>query len=247
MNIVFGSLLLLVALGYGAWFLYTPTLMRQVQTQVKAEQDRAKAERDTKIADLKKQEAEAKTEEEKKILAQERKDAENEKTVSAPFMDFSSMNPMADKRIAVYYAIEVSAAVILNVLMIVSGAALMGLTEWGRRLAIRVAQLKIARWIAMTITQMVLVLPIMMETSQKAMASLEAQVKARPGGATMPAMNQFVQIGMIFSAIGMIFVAAIACIYPALAWWYLNRPPARAACMKLPEKPETDLTWETTA
>jgi hypothetical protein len=174
MNIVFGALLLLTALGYGVWFLYTPVLMRQVQTQVKEEQDREKTNRDTKIADLKKQEAEAKTEEEKKSLAEERKDAENEKTVRPPFMDISSMNPMADKRIAAFYAIEVSASVILNVIMIISGAALMGLTEWGRRLAILVSQLKIARWIAMIIVQMVLVLPFTMEISRKAMAQMEA-------------------------------------------------------------------------
>ena len=125
MNIVFGVLLLLTALGFGTWYLLTPTLMRQAQTQVKAEQDREKAERETKIAELKTQEAEAKTAEEKNSLAEERKDLETEKKkkVTVPTMDFSSMNPMADKRLAVYYAIEVSAAVILNVLMIVSGAA----------------------------------------------------------------------------------------------------------------------------
>ncbi len=247
MNIVFGALLLLTALGYGVWFLYTPVLMRQVQTQVKEEQDREKTNRDTKIADLKKQEAEAKTEEEKKSLAEERKDAENEKTVRPPLMDISSMNPMADKRVAVYTAVEVSASVILNLLMIVSGAALMGLAEWGRRLAILVAQLKIVRWIAMTIAQMVLVLPATMEMTQKAAAKVEAQIKTQPGGAGMPPMNQFVQIGMIFSAVWMIFAAVIACIYPALEWWYLSRPAARAACMKPPAKSETDLTWETTA
>ncbi len=134
-------------------------------------------------------------------------------------MDFSTMNVMADKRIAVYTVIELSAAVILNVLMIVSGAALMGLTEWGRRLAILVSQLKIARWIAMTIAQLVLVLPVSMEISQKAMAQVEVQIKAQPGGAGMPPMRQFVQIGMIFAAVWMVFAAAIACIYPALQWW----------------------------
>ncbi len=247
MNIVFGALLLLTALGYGFWYLYTPTFMKQMQTTVKAEQDREKVDRETKIADLKKQEAEAKTDEEKKSLTEERKDLEIEKKVTTPILDFSNMNPMADKRVATYYAIEVSASVILNVLMIVSGAALMGLTEWGRRLAILVSQLKIARWIAMTIVQLVLILPIGMEMSQKAMAQMEVQIKAQPGGAGMPPMRQFVQIGMIFSAVWMIFAAAIACIYPALEWWYLSRPPSRAACMKLPAKPETDLTWETTA
>jgi hypothetical protein len=246
-NIILGAFLLLGALGFGAWYLYTPIFMKQLQTQVKAEQDREKADQDTKIAELRKQEAEAKTAEEKKSLAEERKDLELEKNVTGPIVDLPNMNVMADKRIAVYTAIEVSAAVILNVLMIVSGAALMGLTEWGRRLATLVAELKIVRWIAMTIAQLVLVLPATLEMTQKAMAQAEAQIKTQPGGAGMPALNPLLQVGMIFTAAWMVFAAVLACIYPALAWWYLTRPAARAACMKLPAKPETGPNWQTTA
>ena len=63
--------------------------------------------------------------------------------------------------------------------MIVAGGGLMGLTEWARRLAIRVAQLKILRWVAMIVTTMVMILPMTMESTQKAMRALEAQIKAR--------------------------------------------------------------------
>ena len=164
MNIIFGSLLLLLALGHGFWYLYTPTFTRQMQERLnKAEAD-AKAERDERIANLKKLEAEAKTKEEKAVLKDELDSIEKKTSVSVmPFSNLSSMNVMSDKRIAAYYAVEVSAAVILNVLMIVSGAGLLGLAEWARRMAIVVAQLKILRWIAMTVTLMVLVLPVTME------------------------------------------------------------------------------------
>ena len=251
MNIIFGSLLLLIALGHGFWYLYTPTFTRQMQARVnKVEADR-KASLEDRIAELKEQEAAAKTQEEKESLKDARAAIEKNASVSVvPFGNLSSMNVMSDPRIAAYYAVEVSAAVILNVLMIVSGAGLLGLKEWSRRMAIIVAQLKIARWGAMTLLQMFVVLPRTMEMTQKAMAVAEAQIKARGGGATMPVpMSEFVRFGMIFAAVWQVFCAIVACVYPALLWWYLSRPPARAACMKQPEpeKPEHDHEWGTTA
>ena len=65
--------------------------------------------------------------------------------------------------------------------MIISGAGLIGLTEWARRLAIRVAQLKILRWIAMTVVLWSWSCPMTMEMTQKAMAAAEAQIKAEGG------------------------------------------------------------------
>lgn len=250
MNIIFGSLLLLTALGHGFWYLYTPTFTRQMQERVKQVEDKAKSERDEKIADLKKQEAAAKTKEEKETLKDERVELEKNIGVNVmPLSEFTGMNVMADKRIAAYYAVEVSAAVVLNVLMIVSGAGLLGLREWARRMAIIVAQLKILRWLAMTVLMMVLVLPVSMEFSQKAMAAVEAQIKAQGAGAAMPVpMSEFIRLGMIVSAVWQVFCAIVACVYPALLWWYVSRPPARAACMKQPEpeQQEPNLEWQPT-
>jgi hypothetical protein len=251
MNIIFGSLLLLLALGHGFWYLYTPTFTRQMQETAKKVQSDAKAEQDERIAALKEQEAAAKTQEEKDALKDERASIEKKTVVNImPFGDLSSMNVMSDKRVAAYYAIEVVAAVILNVLMIVSGAGLLGLAEWARRMAIVIAQLKIVRWIAMTVALMVIVLPVTMEMTEKAMAAAEAQIKAQGSGAAMPLpMSQLIRFGMIFTAVWQVFCAIVACVYPALLWWYLSRPPARAACLKQPE-PETEepnLEWGTTA
>jgi hypothetical protein len=251
MNIIFGSLLLLLALGHGFWYLYTPTFTRQMQERVKKVEADQKAERDERIAELKKEEAAAKTKEEKQELKDELAAIEKKASVSVvPFSNLSSMNVMSDKRIAAYYAVEVSAAVILNVLMIVCGAGLMGLSDWARRMAILVAQLKILRWIVMTVLIMVLVLPVTMEITEKAMAAAEAQIKAQGSGAAMPVpMSELVRFGMIFSAVWQVFCAIVACVYPALMWWYLSRPPARAACMRQPEpeKKEPNLEWGTTA
>ena len=139
---------------------------------MKSAQDKIKAEHDEKIDELKKQEAAAKTKEEKDSIQAERVAFEQRPVMNlGPMGDLTGMNPMANPRIAAYYFIEVTAGIVLNLLMIVSGIALVALTEWGRRLAIWVARLKILRWVAMIVGTMVVVLPVSLEMSQKAMAA----------------------------------------------------------------------------
>ena len=250
MNIVFGSLLLLVGAGYGFWYLYAPTFSRNMQAQMKAAQERIKAEHDAKLAELRKQEADAKTKEEKESLQAERVAFEQRPVVNVtPMGDITGMNILSDRRLAAYTIIEVSVGIVLNLLMIISGVALVALTDWGRRLGIWVARLKILRWVAMTVATMVLVLPVSLEMSQKAIASAEAQINAQGGGSAMPIpLSELARIGIIFNAVLMIFMAIVAAIYPAMSLWYLSRPAARAACMKQPEPqmPEPDPQWETT-
>jgi hypothetical protein len=250
MNIIFGAIMLLVAVGFGLSYIYAPILQKQFQIPIKEQQAKQKAERAEKIADLKKQEAAAKTEEEKKSLAEERSflEAKVEPDLSA-IEDLQNINAFSDARLAVYYVLEIATAIILNVLMIVAGAGLLGLAEWSRRLSIRVSQLKMLRWLAMVIATMVLILPITMERSQKAMSAVEAQIQAQGGTAPPISLTAVMRWSMMFGAVVMVFTAIVACVYPALEWWYLSRPPARAACMKQPEpeSPETEPLWETTS
>jgi hypothetical protein len=250
MNIIFGAIMLLVAIGFALSYVYAPILQKQFQIPIKQQQERQKAERAEKIADLKKQEAAAKTEEEKKTLADERAalEAKFEPDLSA-FEELQNLNAFSDPRLAVYYVLEIATAIILNVIMIVAGAGLLGLAEWARRLSIRVSQLKMLRWLAMVVATMVLILPISLEKTQKAMSAMEAQIKAQGAAAPPISLTAVMRWSMMFGAVVMVFTAIVACVYPALEWWYLSRPPARAACMSQskPESPETDPLWETTS
>jgi cell division protein FtsB len=250
MNIIFGSLMLLVALGYGCWFLYMPTFTKQMQTRMNEQQAQMKAENDEKIVELKKKEEAAKTEEEKQDLKAERELVEKRNQVDlSEFGNLMGTNIMNDPRAAAFYYGEILAAIVLNVLMIVAGAGLLGLTEWGRRLGILVAQLKILRWIVMTALTMTIVLPISMEVTQKAMKAVEVQMKMQGGARATPfPMTEFARIGVIIGAVWIVFTAIVASVYPAMMWWYLSRPAARAACMDRPkpELPEPDPQWETT-
>ncbi len=139
------------------------------------------------------------------------------------------MTGLSDRRIVVYYAVTLVTGIILNILMIVAGAGLMRLTEWGRRLGILLAELKIVRWLLITVVSMVLILPISLDRSQKMMAKMNAQ----SGGTAAPfGPSDLARLGAIVGAVSTIFSAIIASIYPALTIWFLTRPPARAACLR---------------
>ncbi len=154
------------------------------------------------------------------------------------FMDLSNWNVFADIRLAIYYCTELGAGILLNLLMLVSGVGLLGLAEWGRRLAVGVAWGKIVRWVAMVIVTMVLVLPITTQKMQKAFDKVEQQTKARGGRAAAFPMGSLAQFTAISGAITAVFEAVVFSIYPGLTIWYLTRPPTRAACMaKLPFGP----------
>ena len=91
---------------------------------------------------------------------------------------------MSDMRLAIYYFTEVVSGMVLNVLLVIGGAGLLGLAEWGRRLSIGVAWAKILRWVAMTVVTMVVIVPITTEKMDKMFTQIQAQARANSGGAT---------------------------------------------------------------
>ena len=86
--------------------------------------------------------------------------------------------------------------------------------------------------------------------TQKAMSALDVELKTAGRGAPPFSMAMLTQVSVIIGTVFMVFVAIVACVYPAMMWWYLSRPASRAACMMKkpePESLEPDPTWEPTA
>jgi hypothetical protein len=242
MNLVFGILMFVVGAGYLAITIVAPSFQKQMVAQLEQQQAKTKAERESKVAELKAKEEAAKTKEEKDTLKDEREALE-----SNIEPDLSAMNEMmgfsvfSDIRLAIYSFSEMITGMILNVLMAISGVGLLGLAEWGRRLGVTVAWLKIVRWVAMIVVTMILILPITVQKAKKMTDSIQTQVQvqAKSAGRAAPPMPMpMLNLGIIMSiagAVGMFFTALIASIYPALSIWFLTRPPVRAACL-LPSK-----------
>jgi hypothetical protein len=107
------------------------------------------------------------------------------------------------------------------------------LAEWGRKLGITVAWLKILRWVAMTIATMILIVPITAERTDKMFREIQVQANAKSGG--RPVATPMVGLGQmtaIMSAVAVVFSALVASIYPIVSLWFLTRSPTRAACLK---------------
>ncbi len=233
MNIIFGSVMLLVGAGYAAWFACAPMITQQMRAGIKKQQEIDKAARESKLAELKQQEDAAKTDEDKATIRDERKALEKHVAPDLSGMDdILGWNVFSDVRLAIFYISEVSTGMLLNLLMIISGAGLMALAEWARRLALGVAWLKILRWVAMIAVTMFLVLPITVERSQKLFQQIEAQAKVQSGGkAVVLPMSQMGRFTAISGAVVVVFSGVVASVYPALSLWFLTRPPSRAACL----------------
>jgi hypothetical protein len=230
MNIVFGGLLLLLGVGYLAFYVISPMFTKQMVEEAHKQQAVKKAEREAKITELKTKEGAAKTKEEKADLQAERENLEKE--IEPDVSDIIGFNMYSDTRLAIYYFSEVIAGILLNLLMLISGIGLLGLAEWARRLAVAVAWGKILRWVAIVIVAMVLVLPITMQKMQKMFDSIDQQTKARSGGRATPIpMGSLAQYAAIMGAVTVVFEAVVFSIYPGLSIWFLTRPRVRAACL----------------
>jgi hypothetical protein len=232
LNIVFGILLILFGAYPIAMLVFAPRFQNAWITQMKEQQASKKAVRDAKIADLKKKEEAAKTKEDKETIADEREALENSAEPDVSAIMGEAMGMSKNKRIVIYTYVENIAGILLNLLMIISGVGLMRMSDWGRRLALGVAWLKILRWIAILVFTLVVIVPITSEASQKMFQEIDKQTKTKVGGGGSPIpLAFFSQFTAILTAVVAVASALFGSIYPVLSLWFLTRPATRAACL----------------
>ncbi len=243
LNIVFGILLLLFAAYSIAMQVIGPKFQNAVMAQMKEQQASKKAERDAKIGELKKKEEAAKTKEDKESITDEREALERHVEPDVAAIMGDAMGMAQDPRIVRYTYVEGIAGVLLNLLMVISGVALLRMADWGRRLALGVACLKILRWVSIMVFTLVVIVPMTGQTTQKMFSEINKQAKANsPGGASPIPMTLLSQFAAILTAVTAVASALIASIYPALSLWFLTRPATRAACLAraMPTGPPLD-------
>jgi hypothetical protein len=116
--------------------------------------------------------------------------------------------------------------------MIVAGIALLGLKEWGRRLAIWVAGLKLARLLAIAAAFFIVLVPIEVRKAREQYSKVQVVIGASPGGsgAGRSMTASMVTSFLIMETIQVVGFTLVGSIYPALTLWLLTRPAARAAC-----------------
>ncbi|HEX8200536.1 MAG TPA: hypothetical protein VF590_08610 [Isosphaeraceae bacterium] len=237
LNIVFGSLLLLCIPCVGAYMALIANLGSIMAAQTQAMQAQQKAMQQQSLADLAQREAEAATEAEKAQIQSERQALLTRPTQPAmPNMDLMT-GGMKDPRVVAHYVADFGSGMLLNVLMLAAGIGLVRLREWGRRMSLWVAGLKLARLLAVTASVIVVVVPVTTRNMQRAFAELQQQAGPAPAQGQPNAAEMAQSLGTMSTvyAIGLLILGAI---YPAITLAVLTRPGSRAACQQ--KRPVTD-------
>jgi hypothetical protein len=203
--------------------LIQPLFAPMMDAQREQMQAAIEAERKAELQKLKDEEELAKTAEEKAAIQA------REKTLAAkpvPKMpDMSRMWGMTDPRLQGFFWIDFLTMIPLNLAMLISGVGLVTLKEWGRVIGVYVAGLKIARLIALYSVFIVAVAPVW---TQQLTKTLEEMMP--PGGPNAQQMNTLATVYGVMITVYAVSMIILGAIYPAIAFWVLTRPSAKAAC-----------------
>jgi hypothetical protein len=235
LNIVFGALLILCGLCSGMYLIVMRATMpvlaetqKQVQEQVKATQETERAEQ---LKQLDEQEQAATTEAEKQTIQNQRQAIQSAPVVVMPMPDMSNMYGMNDPLVFGYFICDMLSALATNVFLVISGVGLLSMKDWGRRLAIWIAGIKIGRLFVAQVVNIVAITPVMVKQSTEMMEQMMSQMPPGSGGGPPPGFGtQLASVyGVTFTltAVGTFLIGSI---YPGILLWMLTRPDAKAAC-----------------
>jgi hypothetical protein len=230
LNVIFGSLLILVGLGYIGFYLIMPSYYKLSEAAEKARVDSLRDQRTAQIAELKKQEELATVKEAREELRLKRKILE-----ATPVPQRASLGPRASFDAASkvddgFVWTETIAGLILNAAMVIAGAGLMALWGWARRLALWVAALKIARLGIMSAVTLFVLVPNTSAALRRDMiqdsgpfenAAAEAQARKEA--------NETAQFWAYTESAASVGLLLLGSIYPVVVIVLLNRRGARAA------------------
>jgi hypothetical protein len=241
LNIVFGSILLLCLPCAGAYMALIANLGSIMEAQAQEIQARQKVVQQRDLENLAQREQAATTEAGKAQIRSERQALLARPAPPAtPKMDFMT-GGLKDPRVVGHYAVDLGSGMILNILMLATGIGLVRLREWGRRMGIWVAGLKVARLLALTASAILVVIPVTTRTMQRDIAAEFQRQAAQGGAAPVPAgagAADFVRAMGTMSTIYAVGLLVLGSIYPAITLAVLTRPGSRAACLPARKRDE---------
>lgn len=238
LNIVFASLLLLYGMVQGVMSIASPLLTRGVLSRVQEQKNQLRAQAQNELADLVRQESATEDAAEKARIQSRRTVVQSQLQRLGTEPDLSAIQNMTtDPRVLGHAIANIVTGLTLNALMLSSGLGLIKLREWGRKLGLWVAGLKLARLAALTASQVLLVLPV---TTQR---MNEMMVQGNLGASGGPDVEQMMKMTALVSTAVAALTLILGSIYPVIVLWALSRPATRAACLARPEsESEADLS-----
>ncbi len=223
LNIIFGFILLMFGLCGVVANLSLPAIQEFTKT--------AQAKFDAEIARQDKElEAKEKAATDPAVRDQFRADREKLKSAPRPQMEQMNFDSMKDPTVRAFTWFNMLGSMLIYVAMIVTGFGLVGLHEWARVAAIRLAAIGlIFTWVG-TGASIALVMPEQAKANQKRIASLEAAEKDGKGNPNSAMELQMLRImGDLMPAFA-IGGAIVGSVYPIISLLLLRTLGAKEAC-----------------
>jgi hypothetical protein len=231
LNIVFATALMLMSFTVGVYVMIIPWTSRAMtEMRQKAEAD-LEAKRQAQLKTLDEAEKSAVTAAEKQKLAHQRKGLAGPTKIALPItLDMEKLG-VAGTGYMLYYAVETTTAVILDILMLAAGIGLVQRRMWGIRLGVGTAAAKLLRLVLVNGCFILVIVPPLAQASGRVGYEMAMQAQIGPGGAPKGFdLAFFTRMYYIMYTIIPVFWIVTGSIYPAISIWFLTRPGARAAC-----------------
>jgi hypothetical protein len=240
-SVLFSLLLLGCGVVNLGTMLAMPLIQRMLQNVETTAREQAQARQKATIDKL---EADIKTiedPEQKKPLEAQLESLKQQQVQKGPMIGVP-FKLMTQPTLRAFFLTDYATAVVVNGMMLASGLGLLALKEWGRKLALWTAGIKIFRLAALILVNILIVLPISMVEVKNMMEQISGQGNGNPNSKQFVGMFQSLMDAMqtlvwVFAPIA--FLLAIA--FPIIVIVVLTRPASKAACLS-PEKSELDLS-----
>jgi hypothetical protein len=232
LNIIFASLLLLCG-ACGAFY----TIMLAVAgPMMQANAGGMQAMQEIRDKELEERDRQIEKTEDADVKQQLQADRDRRAAEPVEMPDVTKIYGMSDPRVLGYYLVDMFSALLLNLAMLVAGVGLLSVKEWGRRLGLWVARLKLLRLFVLYSVFLAVIVPVQVQSMREGFAEME---KLGPQRANQPrdvpaAVAQGMTYTLIGTAVGMMLLGAI---YPGITWLLLRRESVRAACTQEPANP----------
>lgn len=236
LNVIFGAMLLLYAIGWIAWTLAGPSVIKSLMSQEQIRRSEEKATKEARLAKLKDEERAESSAEKKDKLNQEI--AALDKDLELNYEDLDRFfEEEDDLRVLIPDWIDRILCLVGGILMIVSGIGLLSLRQWGRTLALWVAGTQLV-WAAFVfIYALTVTIPLAVDQVMADYRKQEAKTGPIPFPGSARALAQMTAGAAGAGAVANVLLSAI---YPSITLWLLNKKTVRTAFLVVPrrEKPQ---------
>jgi hypothetical protein len=245
LNILFASVLLIGGLCSMGTFALSPAISRTFMRMQKEAVAKQQAQKKTALDGLDEQEKAAATAEEKQEIEARRKVIQSAPDFQSAVVDPWEAFPIHEKRFQIYMGTDLLSALVLNLVMLAAGIGLVQRAEWGRKLGIWDAWLKIVRLVLVYGYLAIAIVPDFSTAMAKfAIESIARQQQAL--GRQVPAGLSYENLAFVYSVgmtVGVVGTILFGSIYPAISLWLLTRRSARAACDPANRLREEGQSW----